>query len=146
MPPFDKASFLAELRTALAQMTRDGTTINDGQLRNTLIFAQDQGVLTQDPDTIMAMEGAPTALRTLYAYHTMAIALQDPRAWAAAVEVFPVESVPSQCADLLLTLLAHLEANPAPLQAALAEVIPDQLPVRLALLRNALLERLGGIA
>ena len=38
MPPFDKASFLAELRTAIAQMTRDGTTINDGQLRNTLIL------------------------------------------------------------------------------------------------------------
>ena len=146
MPPFDKASFLSDLRTALAEMTRDDATINNGQLRNTLVFAQEQGVLTQDPDAIMALEGAPTALRTLYAYHTMALALQDPRAWAAAVEVFPVETVPANCADLLLTLLAHLEANPAPLQAALAEAIPDALPARLALLRNALLERLGGIA
>lgn len=145
MPLFDKAQFLIDLRILLDEMTCDDTTINDGQLRNTLIYAREQGVLAQDPDEAMAMDGAPAALRTLYAYHTMALALSDPLAWSAAVEVFPLENIPPSCTDLLLKILTHLETSPAPLQAALAGAISDPLPSRLALLRNALLERLGGI-
>ena len=138
----EKEKFQDEIKQAVTAMSSNDETVNDGQLLNTLVYVHYKGIVDLEPEEVLKINGMAKTLRILYAYHTLAISLNSADTWAAAMEVFPFDDVSIESAPIALRIFEHLQQEPGPIQAALAQGVSDSVSSRLALLRSSLSARL----
>ena len=145
MTTFNKTEFQHDLIQNVQLMISDESVVNNGQLLNFLTYFEHTSDTLRDIniDGLLQDEGFVRALRMVILYNALALSLHDAQVYAAAVEVFPLATIPAEHSSLLLAILDHIQANPMQVQPALEQALPDPLSHRMDLLKQSLLQRLG---
>lgn len=143
MTTFNPTEFQQELVQNVQLMIGSEEAINNGQLLNFLTYFEHKHGSPINIPALLQDEGFVRALRMLMLYNALALSLHEAQVYAAAVEVFPIGEIPPQHSALLLSILEHIQENPMQIQPALESALADPLHVRMDLLKQSLLRRLG---
>lgn len=112
LAPFDKEKFQLELRDNIERILAEDQAVSIGQLVDFLEYFQAQRQSQDDLTANLKDRSFTVALRAVMLYATLAMSLQEQSAFGAALEVFPLNAIPSQWAGMTLEVLDHIRDTP----------------------------------